>query len=592
MDGLLSRLLNASLQGVIAFVAVLLLVNLFRGLSPTAKGWLWRLCGLKFLVAFAFIVGIPLLPNGNELVNPSPIPSFPTEQFVAQTTKATTVSQPLSTTTPDWTYLFILLWGTGATVLLAGRVVKELRARSQIFSQATLVSLDTPGRFFVSPNVHSPLVVGLIRPSIVLPAGIIDHSDELAMAVAHEQAHIQRHDVAWQAILNLAACLFWFLPPIHWISTFAKGEAESACDRAVLNSTGKTPGQYARFLVRLAKRPPTITTLGMAAQTRHQLTRRIQSMNNRPRPRRAVLAAIAILSLPALIPWQAVAQERTITSEPVERLESLAMFYLFLPGSESAIVLTAEQQAKLKEQAVKSNKEVRDFGQALEDMKLAGVSDKERIEYDIKRRMPMFRRHMRERWEILSLEQKSRQKQIVLQYLGPLVLGNESIAKLVGASASQAKAIAKIDEEYKSFMEKQNEFDWMDMRKMLGGNEIRLRDFTKSEKSRLAEIEKQVYTASGKKRSDLKNEYYKIRSRAIRYEGGQMDNLKSEEFQRRRSEMAKALMTARRKEFARLSDKALNVLTPNQRKRWVQVQGDSITFKKLESNSQIIFSYR
>lgn len=592
MDALLSRLLEASLQGVIAFVAVLLVVTIFRGLSPTAKCWLWRLSGLKLLIAFVFIIGVPLLPTSTTPVEQPPIPSFPTEQLVASATEATTHYQPLTTTTPNWATLLILVWVVGAAGLFFIRLTKEFRARSEIFSLATPIRLESPGRFFVSSAIQSPLVVGLFRPTIVLPTQILQQPEELAMAVAHETAHVQRHDVLWQAILSLTSCMFWFLPPVHWMSNLAKGEAESACDQAVLTSTGTSPSQYARFLVRLAKCPSTITTLGMAAQTRHQLSRRIQAMNIRTRPRRAVLAAIAILSLPALIPWQAVAQEKKISSEPVGRLESLAMFYLFLPGSESAIVLTSEQQAALKEHAVKSNKEVRDFGQILEDMKRSGVSDKERIEYDTKRRMPMFRRHMQERWEILNSEQKSRQRQIVLQYLGPLVLGNESIANLVGASANQAKQIARIDEEYKSFMKKQNEFDWTDFHKMLGVKEIRLRDFTKAEKARLAEIEKQVYTASGKKRSDLKIEYYKIRARAIRYEGGLMDKPKSEEWQKRRSEMAKALMTARRKEFARLSDKALAVLTPSQRKRWTDILGESITFKNLEAEGQIVFSYR
>lgn len=591
MDALLSRLLEASLQGVIAFVAVLLVVTIFRGLSPTAKCWLWRLSGLKLLIAFVFIIGVPLLPTSTTPVEQPPIPSFPTEQLVASATEATTHYQPLETTTPNWPSMLIFVWGIGAVGLAFTRLTKEIRARSEVFKLATPLRLESPGRFFLSPAIQSPLVVGLFRPTIVLPTHILDQSEELAMAVAHETAHIQRRDVLWQAVLSLTSCVFWFLPPVYWISNLAKGEAESACDQAVLTSIGTSPGQYARFLVRLAKCPSTITTLGMAAQTRHQLSRRIQAMNIRPRPRRAVLAAIAILSLPALIPWQAVAQERN-TSQPLdEKLDSLAMAYQYLPVVQGGIVFSKEQQDKLQIQAEKANREVRAHGQRLEDLKVAGVSDKDRLAYDSARRMPMFLRHRKEMWDILTPEQQSRQRELVLQYLGPLVLGSRTIGSLVGLSNDQAGKIAALDQEYKAVMTKQNSLDLMQARDMLGIKEIRIRDFTNNEKARLTQLEKALYTASGKKRLDLQNEYYKIRRRAIRYEG-YPDEPKSEAWYKQRSLMVKDMMSKRRIRFAELSAKALSVLTPEQRRKWVDLQGKPVTFKQLEADGELAISYR
>lgn len=588
MDGLLSRLLDASLQGVIAFVAVLLLVSLFRGLSPTAKGWLWRLCGLKFLVAFAFIVGIPLLPTGDELVNPLPIPSFPTEQFVAQTTKATTVSRPLSTTTPDWTYLFVLLWGTGATVLLGGRVVKELRTRSQIFSQATPVSLDTPGRFFVSPNIHSPLVVGAVHPSIVLPSELIEQPDELAMAIAHEQAHIRRHDVTWQAILNLVACLFWFLPPSYWISTFAKGEAESACDQAVLNSTGKTPGQYARFLVRLAHQPPTITTLGMAAQTRHQLSRRILAMGIQPRLSRAAIAAITILAVPVLLPWQAVAQPAKSADRSTKSLEELTQLFMGIPGAKEEIRFSPEQQKKEEAMFARMNAEWREFGQKLEEMKRAGISDKERLAYDDTVRKPLYLKHRRERWELLTDSQQRRYTEIVLQYLGPMALSNLSVAKLVDLPVDTRKAIAKISAKYNGFLSAQEEAQRQAMRESFG-KEIKLREFTRAEQTRLSEINKALFTASGDRRKNLQEEYYEIRKRGIKIQSRPI-NLKKHQV----SSEAKvsAMMDARRREFAKLTHQAERLISAASRKKWSEVTGKPFQFKPWKIDGQTVIAYR
>lgn len=98
-----------------------------------------------------------------------------------------------------------------------------------------------------------PLTCGVIRSKILLPAEAEGWSrPRLETVLAHELAHVRRHDVAFQMAAHVVAALWWF-QPLVWIGwRQLRRESEFACDAEVLRA-GIRSSEYAKELLALAK---------------------------------------------------------------------------------------------------------------------------------------------------------------------------------------------------------------------------------------------------------------------------------------------------------------------------------------------------
>jgi uncharacterized GH25 family protein/thiol-disulfide isomerase/thioredoxin len=99
----------------------------------------------------------------------------------------------------------------------------------------------------------SPMVIGLFRPVMVLPADADSWSNERRMLVLlHELAHVKRRDVLTQTIGCLACALDWFNPICWYGLAQMRRLREMACDDLVLNS-GQPATDYADVLLDIAR---------------------------------------------------------------------------------------------------------------------------------------------------------------------------------------------------------------------------------------------------------------------------------------------------------------------------------------------------
>lgn len=101
----------------------------------------------------------------------------------------------------------------------------------------------------------SPLLVGLARPAIVLPARITEtcsHSDIVAILM-HELAHVRRHDNAGRWLIEVAQVLFFFHPAVWFAAKQMGRECELACDELVLSDAGIGRNEYASGYVSALK---------------------------------------------------------------------------------------------------------------------------------------------------------------------------------------------------------------------------------------------------------------------------------------------------------------------------------------------------
>lgn len=89
---------------------------------------------------------------------------------------------------------------------------------------------------FLSDNIDSPAVYGIITPRIVLPVSYnSSNAENLKYVIQHEKTHIRRKDNLWRLLGFLSAAIHWF-NPLTWI--FLKvflADLELACDETAIS---------------------------------------------------------------------------------------------------------------------------------------------------------------------------------------------------------------------------------------------------------------------------------------------------------------------------------------------------------------------
>jgi hypothetical protein len=102
-----------------------------------------------------------------------------------------------------------------------------------------------------STTVDVPLVVGAIRPMIVVPASLITGMTplQLDMLLAHELAHIRRHDYLVNLFQTVAETLLFYHPAVRWMSERAREERENCCDDVAIALCGVNPTEYTSTLL-------------------------------------------------------------------------------------------------------------------------------------------------------------------------------------------------------------------------------------------------------------------------------------------------------------------------------------------------------
>jgi len=103
-----------------------------------------------------------------------------------------------------------------------------------------------------SAAVEVPTVIGWLRPVVLLPVATLSglSAEQMEMVLAHELAHVRRHDFFVNLMQAVVETLLFYHPAVWWISGRIRVEREHCCDDVAVAVCGN-PLQYARALTRL-----------------------------------------------------------------------------------------------------------------------------------------------------------------------------------------------------------------------------------------------------------------------------------------------------------------------------------------------------
>src|SRR5581483_9895663 len=334
-----------SWQALVLLGAAWLLVRFYRSESPALRHQVW-LCGLVGTAALPLLVwlvqSIPLpASHASRLTWVIEMPRTAMEAATAPPAHNQPASAYLSL--PDWLRLawslLFFAWLAGLVIQSvrlagAGAALRRIRRNAVPATPADLGCAECEteairsGRVSVrlSSELHTPMLAGLLRPLILLPADIVTWAtpEERSAMLRHELAHFERQDHIANAIQTLIRTIFYFHPLVRYACRQLGLERELACDDRVVLS-GAPAATYAESLIKVAERG----VASLAPENFHQpalftarqfLERRIEMIMNDDRVRTTssrwpylllplcLLGAIVWLLVPAR---QTAAQENT-----------------------------------------------------------------------------------------------------------------------------------------------------------------------------------------------------------------------------------------------------------------------------------------
>lgn len=346
-DACLSALWRTTWQGALVVAFALLLEVAWRGMPANIRSWLWRLVFVKLTIVLLIGVTIPLPVLQPQVQPATPVAVGSCETPIAATgTLSTQLAHDSITAPPRWGTILMIVWLLGVAVqgvflISVGRTIRRRVIRAQLTaindpvtrqvfeSLLPLFAFRQPPRLCVTVQPGSPCVCSGRRPLVIVPWGWRQtcNLDQLRLVIAHELAHLQRHDLRWN--LFVVGCrTMLFFHPLVWLAARRYLVAqEMACDAWALQNTNSSPLVLAKLLIQLIEEPAESEWATAAAMVGAGSTirERIVAMNRKlvcsvPS---AATRSLAVLAVLGLVPFSLAEQGSTGSpNDPAPRPQS------------------------------------------------------------------------------------------------------------------------------------------------------------------------------------------------------------------------------------------------------------------------------
>jgi uncharacterized protein (TIGR03435 family) len=330
MAEFLNSLGNHLWQSTLFAVCVSALAVCLRSIPARVRFWMWFAALLKFLIPFSLFLalGAALAPKHTTGTQLQPAPLYSMDEisqpftFVSPALTAP-VKAALRSPLPDAQLIVAALsaiWVIGFLAVVCSWIVGWRRVRAvdrnahragdgpefEILNRLRArMKIQSPVALLISESSMEPGIVGVWRSTLVWPRGISERltDDQIEAIIAHELAHVCRHDNLTAALAMLGSALFWFHPMVAWLKARAMHTREQACDETVI-LLGNEPEVYASSILRTCEfsiESPLACISGITGSDLKERVRRIMSGNPVRRLSRAAALALAALCASSIV---------------------------------------------------------------------------------------------------------------------------------------------------------------------------------------------------------------------------------------------------------------------------------------------------
>ncbi len=185
----------------------------------------------------------------------------------------------------------LVLWSAASALLLV-QVVLALRTLYRVRRRARVAQVD--GEHVLVDQSLGPAVIGLLKPTIVIPSWLLGFDDGLrALVLRHEREHCRARDPALVWLSVAATTMLPWNLPLWWMARRLRIAMEIDCDARTLRGTDDRT-QYARLLVLIAQHNASARFVPLLSNSSSHLRRRISAMYHSPVRYPGIRAAIAL----------------------------------------------------------------------------------------------------------------------------------------------------------------------------------------------------------------------------------------------------------------------------------------------------------
>lgn len=268
MEAIFLQLLNMSITASWLVLAVILLRLLLKKAPKALFCVMWGLVALRLLCPVSFESIFSLIPSVETVpqdIATSDVPMIVSGMtFVDNTINSILMDTVMPNVTSSVNPMQIVtsvasvIWIAGMVVMLLYMVISYLRIYLKV-----LESLWVAENIFICDRIDTPFIFGFFRPHIYLPSAIQEGDKEYV--IAHEKAHLSRHDHWWKPLGYLLLTVYWF-NPILWVAYILLcKDIELACDEKVIRQLGvESKKAYADALINCSAPRKMITACPLA----------------------------------------------------------------------------------------------------------------------------------------------------------------------------------------------------------------------------------------------------------------------------------------------------------------------------------------
>jgi beta-lactamase regulating signal transducer with metallopeptidase domain len=294
--------------------------------SRTRASWriaLYAPVVLRLLLPPAWKIPLAHAPSVVTLLTPVPDALPPPERALAAAPSVT------------WQAALVVGYAAVALVLAFVRVRARLRLRRELAHARPVLgrslTASAPCPVVEHPEL-GPMVVGVLRPRIVLPSLLLAPEEEahLACVLGHESAHIRRRDPWLMTVTQVFTVTLWPVLPLWIAAARVRALVEMACDEMALGDADPNErSRYGHALLDMAEwRTMTLAPLGAGelhfGSTLRARIEALASHRHWPGALQVTLVAGAVVAFAACSSVGPASVESTTSSEPQAAIASVA----------------------------------------------------------------------------------------------------------------------------------------------------------------------------------------------------------------------------------------------------------------------------